>query len=99
MTSRNQGLSSNDKGRKRRESLGTRLTLVDGGGLHVHHVMVDELLKEYGHGSRIVMSKYLILLKIELRILDFRHFHWLAGHRFSAHIPALPNMVNERVSK
>ena len=29
MTSRNQGLSSNDQGRKRRESLGTRLPLID----------------------------------------------------------------------
>ena len=39
------------------------------------------------------------LLKTELRISHFQHFHWLAGHRLSAHIPALPNMVNERVSK
>ena len=33
---------------------------------------------------------YHFLLKTELRILDFQHFHWLAGHRLSAHIPALP---------
>ena len=38
-------------------------------------------------------------IKTELRILDFQHFHWLAGHRLSAHIPALPNMVNESINK
>ena len=42
---------------------------------------------------------YEYLLKTELRILDFQHFHWLAGHRLSAHIPALPNMVNESINK
>ena len=42
---------------------------------------------------------YITLLKTELRILDFQHFHWLAGHRLSAHIPALPNMVNESIKK
>ena len=42
---------------------------------------------------------YRYLLKTELRILDFQHFHWLAGHRLSAHIPALPNMVNESINK
>ena len=40
------------------------------------------------------MYMYLYLLKTELRISHFQHFHWLAGHRLSAHIPALPNMVN-----
>ena len=40
-----------------------------------------------------------LLLKTELGILDFQHFHWLAGHRLSAHIPALPNMVNESINK
>ena len=42
---------------------------------------------------------YIYILKTELRILDFQHFHWLAGHRLSAHIPALPNMVNESINK
>ena len=42
---------------------------------------------------------YIYLLKTELRILDFQHFHWLAGHRLSAHIPALRNMVNESINK
>ena len=42
---------------------------------------------------------FIYLLKTELRILDFQHFHWLAGHRLSAHIPALPNMVNESINK
>ena len=42
---------------------------------------------------------YVYILKTELRILDFQHFHWLAGHRLSAHIPALPNMVNESINK
>ena len=37
-------------------------------------------------------------LKAELRILEFNHFRWLAGHRLSVHIPAVPNMVKERVS-
>ena len=42
--------------------------------------------------------RYYILLKTELRKSDFQHFHWLAGHRLSVHIPAVPNMVKERVS-
>ena len=42
---------------------------------------------------------YIYLLKTELRILDFQHFQWLAGHRLSPHIPALPNMVNESINK
>ena len=42
---------------------------------------------------------YIYLLKTQLRILDFQHFLWLAGHRLSAHIPALPNMVNESINK
>ena len=44
-------------------------------------------------------SLYSLLLKTELRILDFQHFHWFAGHSLSAHIPALPNMVNESINK
>ena len=28
-----------------------------------------------------------------------QHFHWLSGHRLSAHIPALPNIVKEHVIK
>ena len=42
---------------------------------------------------------YIYILKTELRILDFQHFHWFAGHRLSAHTPALPNMVNESINK
>ena len=45
------------------------------------------------------LRTYYNLLKPELRIPDFQHFHWLTGHRLSAHIPALPNMVNEPISK
>ena len=37
---------------------------------------------------------YIYTLKTELRISHFQHFHWLAGHWLSAHIPALPIMVN-----
>ena len=44
-------------------------------------------------------NKHIYILKTELRILDFQHFHWLVGHRLSAHIPALPNMVNESINK
>ena len=42
---------------------------------------------------------YFILLKTELRISHFQHFHWLSGYSLSAHIPVLPNMVNENVMK
>ena len=45
------------------------------------------------------MQSDIYLLKAELQISDFQHFNWLAGHRLSAHIPALPNMVNELISK
>ena len=38
------------------------------------------------------------LLKTELRISDFQHFHRLARHRLSVHKPVVPNMVKERVS-
>ena len=39
-----------------------------------------------------------LILKTELWISDFQHFHRLAGHRLSVHsIPAVPNMVKERV--
>ena len=51
------------------------------------------------HLSCLDFNVYIFLLKTELRILDFQHFHWLAGHRLSAHIPALPNMVNESITK
>ena len=47
----------------------------------------------------VIKSWYEILLKTELRILDSQHFHWLARHKLSAHIPRATNMVNERVSK
>ena len=40
-------------------------------------------------------KSYKILLKTELRTSHLKHFHWLAAHRLSAHIPALSNMVNE----
>ena len=43
-------------------------------------------------------APYVLLLKTELRMSDLQHFHWLAGHRISVHIPAIPNMVKERVS-
>ena len=46
--------------------------------------------------ARTILS---IIYITELRILDFQHFHWLAGHRLSAHIRALPNMVNESINK
>ena len=29
---------------------------------------------------------------------DFKYFHWLAEHRQSVHIPAVPNMVKKHVS-
>ena len=29
---------------------------------------------------------------------DFQHFNWLAGHRLSGHLLAVPNMLKERVS-
>ena len=47
----------------------------------------------------VCIHMYIYFLKTELQISDFQHFHWLAGHKLSAHIPALPNMANERVSK
>ena len=51
-------------------------------------------------GSKFVqIAVYIYLLKTELWISDFQHFHWLARHRLSAHMPALPNMVNEHTSK
>ena len=56
---------------------------------------LDELADRPWGASVII---YMHLLKTELRISDFQHFHWLAGHRLSVHIPAVPNMVKERVS-
>ena len=39
-----------------------------------------------------------LILKTELWISDFEYFHRLAGHRLSVQaIPAVPNMVKERV--
>ena len=55
--------------------------------------LCDELCDEFFD------QLYIYLLKTELRISDFQHFHWLAGHRLSAHIPALPNMVNESINE
>ena len=47
----------------------------------------------------IYMDKFkAILLKPELRISEFQHFHWLTGHRLSVHIPAVPNMVKDPAS-
>ena len=40
-----------------------------------------------------------LLLNLKHHITPDQHFHWLAGHRLSAHIPAIPNMVNEHISK
>ena len=42
----------------------------------------------------VVISVYILLLKTELRTSDFKHFHWLAGHRLSVHI----HTVKEHVS-
>ena len=55
--------------------------------------LCDELCDEFFD------QLYIYLLKTELRISDSRHFHWLAGHRLSAHIPALPNMVNKSINE
>ena len=63
-------------------------------GVTVNHVLVSLASPFYKY-----IYIYIYLLKTELRILDFQHFHWLAGHRLSAHIPALPNMVNESINK
>jgi len=41
---------------------------------------------------------YLNLLKTEQQISDIQHFHWLAQHRLSVHIPAVHNMVKEFIS-
>ena len=49
--------------------------------------------------SGVQFLKYIYIYKTELRILDFQLFHSLAGHRLSAHIPALWNMVNESKNK
>lgn len=35
----------------------------------------------------------------ELQISDFQYFNWLGGHRPSFHVPAMLNMIKERVSK
>lgn len=40
-----------------------------------------------------------VLLKTEQLMSDFQQFHWLAEHRLSAHINAITNMVNERISE
>ena len=53
----------------------------------------------WGVQKNFCKSLYIYILKTELRILDFQHFHWLAEDRLSAHIPALPNMVNENINK
>ena len=36
-------------------------------------------------------TKKNVLLKTELQISDFQHFHWFTGHRLSVQIPAVPN--------
>ena len=28
---------------------------------------------------------------------DFQYYYWIAGHRLSVHIPAVPYMIKERV--
>ena len=53
--------------------------------LELHYPLVQLLMKK-----NIVLIKNIHLLKTDLRISDFQHFHWLAGHRLSAHIHALP---------
>ena len=63
----------------------------------LHRHCTDEAQKAETVLSAVIYI-YIYILKTELRISDFQHFHWLAGHRLSAHVPALPNMVNERIS-
>ena len=35
-----------------------KATLITDSSFYVYHVVFDELLKETGHGSRIIVSKY-----------------------------------------
>ena len=41
---------------------------------------------------------FIYLLKTALLISDFLHFHWLAGHGLSVHIPAVPIIVKECIN-
>ena len=45
------------------------------------------------YSSNLKIESY--LLKRELPISDFQHFHWLTRHRLSVHIIDVPNMVKE----
>ena len=38
------------------------------------------------------------ILNYRCQMSDLQHFHWLVGHRLPVRIPAVPNMVNERVN-
>ena len=60
-------------------------------GVTVNHVLVSL-------ASSLYIYILLLLLKTELRISDFQHFHWLAGQRLSVHTLAVPNVVKERIS-
>ena len=54
------------------------------------------MIKQLFHSP--LLDARLVIANSALQISDFQHFYWLAGHRLSVHIPALPNMVKERVS-
>ena len=42
----------------RRPISANKTTLMTDSSFYIYHVVFDELLKETGHGSRIIMSKY-----------------------------------------
>ena len=42
----------------------------------------------------IIILEYCSLLKAELRISDFQHFHWLVGQRVSVHILYLLYLIH-----
>ena len=72
---------------------------------HFHHVIwgmkwAKKLKTKNGENmsSGLFLLDTAQLLKSELRILEFQHFHWLAGHKLSVDIPAVPNMVKECIS-
>ena len=44
----------------------------------------------------IIILEYCSLLKTELRISDFQHFHWLVGQRVSVHILYLLYLIWSR---
>ena len=55
--------------------------------------------KQFRWNPGLLKPQYILfLLKTELRMSDFKHFYWLAGHRLSVHTSVYPVMVKERVS-